>query len=214
MLPLPVDLRIGELKERYSDVYVVESEDLNGDGLVLLARPLSFSEFISSTEFDARSEVAAQEFIVSKTLDSCYNITTNRWVELDDVPVGCFKTVATTVFAEAGYGDANSTISKLNEYRQVANSGTLVSFAFVMKAFPQYKLVDIKNFSHDDLMLHVTLAEIVLGTPFQITQVGDQDKSSKSRILHKIEEEARINTKYMRPEELDADNKRILEQGA
>lgn len=209
-LPIPVELRVAKLKASYSEVYALTTEDLEGYELIVIARPMTLGEFMHVGDLEARNEQAANEYIFHNVYDSCYSSAAEDFIPYDQLPFGVVNEIYGLVMETSKFANPDWLAHGLNEWRSAINFVFPAAQALIMKAFPQYKLEDIEDLTHDKLCKLIVMAEYAVGIPFDITPPEDGKKKEKDTVRG-IMKEAEMNDGINRPGYIDfgAENQSI-----
>lgn len=214
MYPIPVEKRIALLKETYPEVIVYEAKDItnNPRTLYVCSRVLTFSEFNHLQALSARDEEAAEEYTFNTCYDSTYDPDSNSFIKKSELPGAISKQVVQFIIEGSGFSNPESLIYSISDFRGLLPLVEMQCMCFIMRAFPNYKLKDLKQLTLNEIAELIVMSEYLNNTEFQISTGEERTQEDENRILHdKIHQEAKTNSKYLSFNEMASDNQQIKE---
>lgn len=197
-IPLAVEEKVAELKKDHHSISVINGPDIGEDNLFLGIRPLKLGEYFHLCDLELRNIFAAQEYAYASSLLFCYNSSKDKFLEKGEIPIGYILEIYELVKAASEFSNPLSIAEGLNTYRQILHLLLPQAMAFIMKAFPSWTPMKIKNLGHSELVELIALAEIINGVAFN-TEMDNPKKNKKKEntLLHNIGREAKINDRYI-----------------
>lgn len=200
MLPLEVEKKVLEIKNNFPSAFLCSVEsDMDGyeDVLYVVARPLSLSELSTLSEISQRDKSNGLELIIQTCVKLVFSLARDEEVELRELPLGSAEKIATEVFESAGIHTVEPFIEDLNAFRALGTTLMYEGARYIMKAFPQYTLRDVKNLTRTEFAELIMLAERIHGSEFQIEDPRSMrtEEDQNNRQLQAIHKEAKTNSK-------------------
>jgi len=200
VLPIEVEKALFNVKKEYLNallVTVLDEIDENEDVLYAVARPLSVNELNIITQVMGRDNSAGMELILINSIKFIFSLTREEEISLSDLPFGSAQKLAEDIYQLVGLESVSILINELAEFRQVSSTVMYAGARFIMKAFSQYSLKDIKNLTRTEFAELIMLAEGIHGTEFLIQDPASMksEEQLNQKELQAIHKEARTNSK-------------------
>jgi hypothetical protein len=212
--PIPVEKRIALLKETYPEVIIYETRDLGKSSkpLYVCARVLTFSEFNHLQPLYVRDQQAAEEYVFDSCYDSTYSTEHKKFIKKLDLPGAIPKQVVQFIVEGSGFSDPESLLYSISDFRGMLPLVEMQSMCFIMKAFPNYKLRDLKQLTLNEIAELIVMSEYLLNTEFQISTGNEKGEEQENKELHdKIHREAKMHDKYLSFDDMSSDNQHLTE---
>ncbi|MHA2067125.1 MAG: hypothetical protein ACXABY_22385 [Candidatus Thorarchaeota archaeon] len=161
-LPPEVREHLLDWKKQYGEVFFLPS--IGGRGLLLKNFTLGEHEdYLLECELD---EEQASENLVNK----CVVWPTD--FDLDNLPAAAVGVILNKLTEVCPYDNPTRFFGKLDQKRSVVNTPKGQIYAFIVAGFGM-SLQEIRALNFEEVIMHVALAEKILGQSFQLTEQGE-----------------------------------------